>query len=314
METTTTTPPAHRVHLFEAGSTSQLGAIARRGGPWRRVRFPALVAVIEHAGGVVVVDTGYSPRAAAAARRGLSRIYSALLPVRIEAGETLQAELSRRGLGPVTDVILTHLHLDHVGGLADLLARDGAQPRVVVDRESVREYRAASAWRRLVRGWVPGTVPADLTVTDPRDLPPARGDWARLAPLPPGWDVLGDTSVVVVELAGHAGGHLGVLVRALGAEGAGVDLLLAGDAAWDVRAVTHGELPSAPVRLISHDWAGYVATIRRLRALLRRRPSLLLLPAHDEAAIARVRRELAGAGAAAGAGDDSEDGDEDGPA
>lgn len=283
------------MHLLEAGSTSQLGAIARRGGPWRRVRFPALVAVIEHPGGVVVVDTGYSPRAVAVSRRGLSRAYAALLPVSIRAEETLLAQLKRLGLGPVTDVVLTHLHLDHVGGLADLLesARSGAQPRVVVDRTSLAAFRAARGFGRLRKGWVPGTVPEELEPVDPAELPRAESAWADLAPVGRAREVLGDGSVVVVPLDGHADGHLGVLVRALGADGLGRDLLLLGDAAWDVRAVTDGELPAAPVRLISHDWAGYVATLGRIRAALRRRPDLLVLPAHDEAQIARVRKVLA---------------------
>ncbi|WP_454299443.1 MBL fold metallo-hydrolase [Salana multivorans] len=304
-----TLPPAHRVHLLEAGSTKQLGAIARRGGPWRPVRFPALVAVIEHPGGVVVVDTGYSARAVAGLRHGLSRIYGALLPASVSPRETISVQLDRLGLGPVTDVVLTHLHLDHVGGLADLLELcewdQGTRPRVVVDRESVVTFRRACNVRRLVRGWVPGTIPetVDNDVTDPAELPWAREPWARLAPLPTGRDLLGDGSIVLVPLDGHAGGHLGVLVRALGVNGAGVDggradsagvdLLLLGDAAWDVRAVTERALPAVPVRLISHDWPSYVRTLARLRSVLRRRPDLQLLPSHDEAAIARIRDLLA---------------------
>ena len=297
-------PPAHRVHLLEAGSTRQLGAIARRGGPWRRVTFPALVAVIEHPDGVVVVDTGYSPRAVAAASRGLSRVYRALLPVTINPTRTLAVQLDRLGLGPVTDVVVTHLHLDHVGGLADVLdvAAEGPEPRVVLDRAALATFRATRGWAALVRGWVPGTVPdaVDRLAVDPSDLPRADGAWADLGPLPGGRDVLGDGSVVVVPLDGHADGHLGVLVRARGAAGDGggddvddVDLLLVGDAAWDVRAITDGALPAAPVRLISHDWPTYTATIDALGDLRRRRPGLVVLPSHDEAAIRRVRDVLA---------------------
>lgn len=272
--------------LLEAGSTSHAAGVARRGAGRARVRFPALVGLIRHPGGVVLVDTGYAPRVLEAMSRGLDRVYGGLLPVRLAPGEEAVAQLAAQGItaGDVTHVVLTHLHADHVGGL-----RDFPRARVVVARRAVEEAARVRGFGRLRRGLVPALLPDDVAdrVLDPLDLPMA--DDAELAPLTGARDLVGDGSVLVVPLPGHATGHLGVRVRT-----PRHDVLIVGDAAWDARAVSHAELPHPVVRLVTADWRRYRETLRALQTLTARRPDLLVLPSHDTARIAEVRTVLAG--------------------
>ncbi|PWD49804.1 MBL fold metallo-hydrolase [Serinibacter arcticus] len=271
------------VELLVAGWTTHPGFVARRGAGRRPVRFPALVAAVRHPDGVVLYDTGYAPRVQRAVRRGIDRVYGALLPVHVEPEQAVVRQLAERGIAPedVTAVVLSHLHADHLGGLRDL-----PRARVVVDPSAIAAMRSARGLGRLVRGWLPALLPSDLEarLIDPASLPLAAGSGADLAPLAPGRDLTGDGAVVVVPLPGHSDEHLGLLVRARGRE-----VLLLGDAVWDLRAVTDGELPHPVVRLITRDWRGYRATIDDLAALARRRSDLLLLPSHDEAAVERAR-------------------------
>lgn len=277
-----------RVDLLTAGWTSHPGLIARRGGGRRPVRFPALVAVVHHPGGVILYDTGYAPRVQRAVGRGIDRVYGALLPVHVDPGETAVEQLARLDVAAddVTTIVLSHLHADHVGGLRDFPAA-----RIVVDPRAVTAMQNARGLARLSRGWLPALLPDDVAarVLDPSSLPARAADLAPLGERAPARDLTGDGSVVVVPLPGHSDEHLGLLVRTRAGE-----VLLLGDAVWHLRAVTHGDLPHPVVRLITRDWAGYRRTVVDLARLSRRRPDLLLLPSHDEDAIARVQGLLDG--------------------
>jgi glyoxylase-like metal-dependent hydrolase (beta-lactamase superfamily II) len=277
-----------RVDLLTAGWTSHPGFMARRGGGRRPVRFPALVAVVHHPGGVVLYDTGYAPRVQRAVGRGIDRIYGALLPVRVNPGETAVEQLARLGVAAddVTTIVLSHLHADHLGGLCDFPAA-----RIVVDPRAVAAMQGARGLGRLSRGWLPSLLPDDVAarVLDPASLAAVEADLAPLGEGAPARDLTGDGSVVVVPLPGHSDEHLGLLVRTRAGQ-----VLLLGDAVWHLRAVTHGDLPHPLVRLITRDWAGYRRTVVDLAALARRRQDLLMLPSHDEDAIARVQGLLAG--------------------
>lgn len=272
-----------RVHLLTCGYTSARAGIARRGAGWATVRFPALVAAIEHPDGLVLFDTGYAPRVVEALRHGADQVYGWLLPVHVEPGEAVVAQLAALGLtaADVRAVVLSHLHADHVGGLADLPGT-----RVVTDARALAAARARRGLARVRTGFVPGLVPSGTDVVDVTGLPVV--DEPALAGLGPVRDLLGDGRLLVVELPGHLDGHLGMLVRT-----GGRDLLLVGDAAWSTRTITHLELPHPALRGIVHDWPTYAATVRALHDVAARDPELVVLPSHDEDAIAAARVALA---------------------
>lgn len=276
-----------RVELLTAGWTEHPGAVARRGAGWAPVRFPALVALIEHPRGRVLFDTGYAPRVPRLLRRGIDRLYGTLLPVHLDPAQSVLAQLHARGLD-ATDidwVVLSHLHADHVGGLLDFPAA-----QVVADPAAVAHAQGLRGPGRLRRGVVSGLLPGDLPhrVVDPVTLPVGRsGDFA---PLGPAHDLFGDGELLVLPLPGHAPGHLGLAVRTQSA--AHPDLLLIGDAGWHARAVSHGDLPHPVTRIATDHPADYRQTLTRLGELARRRPGMIVVPSHDQEAIDRARELL----------------------
>jgi glyoxylase-like metal-dependent hydrolase (beta-lactamase superfamily II) len=279
----TAAPPAGisvELELLEAGHCLHPGFIAVRGGGLRPVPFPAMVGLVRHpTKGVILFDTGYAPRVAAATRRLPYAAYRWLTPMRLSEEETVLRQLATRGLGPadVRHIVLSHFHADHVGGLLDF---PGAE--LIFSEAAYAGVRGRSGLPALRRAFLPSLVPDDL---------PARASALRpemLTALPGwcgieahAWDLLGDGSLWGVPLPGHAVGQMGVLLRT--ADGV---VFLVADAVWSSRTVEEGAMPHLLSRLITPDVAAHVATILWLREIRRARPDVRMIPSHCPAAIA----------------------------
>lgn len=275
--------------ILVAGSCRNPERIVRRGGSWRPVDLPSLVGVIRHPDhGVVLYDTGYAPRFFAETARWPGSAYARVTPVSCTDGDTAAAQLCRAGIDPrkVRLVLVSHFHADHIGGLRDFPAARFLYFRAALDPR----WRGHGALRQLRHGLLPGLLPPDFDarsefVEDRPPLPlplPSRG-----ADLGPGFDLLGDGSVLGVDLSGHVRGQLGLLVRPAGRP----PVLLAADACWSGRAVTHGELPHPMARLITDDWPRY----RRVIAALGRVAAddgPLIVPSHCAQSMARAAELL----------------------
>lgn len=285
--------------LLTAGSCRHPERVVRRGGRWRPADIPSLVAVIRHPqAGVVLFDTGYAPRFFAETAKLPASIYARVTPVRCAEPDTAAAQLRDRGIDPaeVALIVISHFHGDHIAGLRDfpaaklLYARSALAPA----------WRGHGGIRNLRDGFLPGLLPADFD---------ARSEFADdlpQVPLPPhtpglgpGFDLLGDGSVLGIELSGHTPGQLGLLVRQpAGAGQQSTDVLLAADACWSGRALTHGELPHPAVRLITADWAAYRRVIAALRdtgaagAAGAADRDVLIVPSHCPVSIARAQEYL----------------------
>lgn len=275
--------------LLTAGACSHPEAVSRRGAPWRPIDFPALVGVIRHPErGVVLFDTGYAPRFFDATAHLPEALYARATPVRCAPHESALARLETLGIraDEVRTVVLSHLHADHVGGVLDFPAA-----RIVVLRDALAPLRLPRGMRQVKRGVLAALLPDDLDdrVLLVDDLAAARPGLP--GPLGPGRDLFGDGSLVLVPLPGHAAGHLGLLVRTATAR-----ILLVGDAAWSTRAVTRLELPHPVVRLVTHQWSSYAATIGALSDLGRDHPDLHIVPSHCSEAIARAHAALGAGG------------------
>ena len=272
------------VELLVAGHCVALERFVRRGGGWRPIEFPSLVAVVEHPdGGVALFDTGYAPRFQAATARWPYRLYGSLLPVTCGPADAAVSQLAGLGIDPenVRLIVLSHLHGDHMAGLLDF-----PQARIVVG-EGMSDWRARSAWANTAHGVVPELLPDQLErrAVDLASVP--VGPTGLGGRLRNGHDLFGDGSAAVIPLPGHTKGHLGLWLPGAGRDG----LLLVGDAVWNRRAFTHGELPLRPLQGDRHSYVGVVDELARLHA---ERPGLLIVPSHCTASIARARAALHG--------------------
>ncbi|MBV8931091.1 MAG: MBL fold metallo-hydrolase [Kutzneria sp.] len=165
----------------------------------------------------------------------------------------------------------THLHWDHVSGLLEL-------PSEVPVRATPTEWAFALNARRPPLGVASSPLRG-------RRLEAVELDGPPVLTFDRSHDLFGDGSVVIVDLAGHTPGSVGVL---LGVEG-GRRVLLAGDAVWHRLQVRRlREKAPFPGRLVDHDRGAAFAVVHRLRAL----PSHVeVVPAHDrDAAACWVRR------------------------
>jgi glyoxylase-like metal-dependent hydrolase (beta-lactamase superfamily II) len=233
--------------------------------------------LVERADGLTLVDSGFGTADIADPKR-LGQPFRALVGPVLDATETAIAQIKALGRRPeeVTDIVLTHLDLDHAGGIGDF---PRARVHVLEDeldramdpplREKARYVRAQ--WAHGPQ-WVRHKV---------------RGEeWF-------GFDsvtVLGD-DVLLVPLRGHTHGHCGVAVR----DGDGW-LLHAGDAYF-----FHGEKDTprtCPPGLrffqsaMNVDGRARHHNQERLRDLqAERHPGLTIFSAHDAVefeALARV--------------------------
>jgi glyoxylase-like metal-dependent hydrolase (beta-lactamase superfamily II) len=208
---------ATRIHHLNCATIRPPLTIGGRIAPRRMV---AHVLVVERAGGLALVDTGFGTADVAEPHR-LPRAFVTGFRPALDPAETAAAQLTALGHDPgdVRDIVLTHLDLDHAGGLADF-----PEARVhVYDAELAAAQSPATMLerQRYIRAqWAHG--PQWVTHRAEGD------DWLGFRSV-----TALDDDVVLVPLHGHTRGHCAVAVRRPG----GGWLLHAGDAYF-----FHGEV------------------------------------------------------------------------
>jgi glyoxylase-like metal-dependent hydrolase (beta-lactamase superfamily II) len=161
--------------------------------------------LLEAAGGLVLIDTGLGTDDVAAPRERLGRAFVAVTRPVLREAETAIAQIRRLGFSPsdVRHILVTHLDLDHAGGLPDF---QDAQVHVFEDEHhaamqpTLRE-RARYRPAHFAHGprWVLHRPPPGgerwMGFEHVRDLPG----------LPP--------DVLIVPVTGHTRGHSAIAVR-----------------------------------------------------------------------------------------------------
>ncbi|MFN7133541.1 MAG: MBL fold metallo-hydrolase, partial [Myxococcales bacterium] len=149
-----------QVELREAGRCSHPESMVMKGGSLRPVPFPARFAVVRHPShGIVLYDTGYSPRFLEETEPFPNRLYRWMTPPVLHAGETAAEQLRAAGIGveDVGWVVLSHFHADHIAGIADF-----PRARYVAGRQGLQFLRGAGRLNALLHGVLPGLLPSDF--------------------------------------------------------------------------------------------------------------------------------------------------------
>lgn len=209
-----------------AVTTGRVRGKRRSGGPlrylpggWSEHTLPVRAYAVEHSDGVCLFDTGQTVRATRPGYHQRWHPYLRLARFELSGDEEAGAQLDP---STVRWVVLSHLHTDHVGGIAAFGHADVLVSRV--------EWERAAGLRGRLHGYVPQHWPLGLEpVLVDFDGPPA-------GPFPASHDVAGDGALLIVPLPGHTPGHAGLLV--------GGRVLCAGDAQ---------EVPEGLVALRAHD-------------------------------------------------------------
>jgi glyoxylase-like metal-dependent hydrolase (beta-lactamase superfamily II) len=265
-----------KLHAIQTGSvrikTAQVQGRGR--GLSRRLRIfadrdwtewlPTYAWLIDHPEGVIVVDTGQGTHLLESAQ-SLNPYHRWEVMFRIERDEEIGPQLRALGIGPgdLKRVVLTHLHIDHDGGLAHFPHSD-----ILVSRG---ELRMASGWMGRMRGYLPNRWPSWFNPV-PLDLAPeAFGPFAASKRLTTAGDV------VAVATPGHTPDHLSVVV-----EDHGTTYFLAGDTSYDQRLMLAGRVDG-----VSADDDVAEATLRAISQFAKSR-QLVYLPTHDPESAARL--------------------------
>ena len=263
------------VHILQAGYCRHCEALSIRGGALRPVMFPALVGLIIHPSeGPVLFDTGYDPAFFTATEPFPQRLYRWTTPPIIPPGDTVAAQLARFGLAPadIRLIILSHFHADHIAGLVQFPAA-----RVLCTRAGLEAARRGSSFAAVRHGVLRALIPADLDarVRFAEDCPCTFLSSA-FAPFTEAADLLGDGSLLGLDLPGHAPGQLGLAVQ----DESGRDHLLAADAAWSCRAIRENRPPPAIVTGLLGNTATYRQTLRCLHLAAQHNKELVFTPSH----------------------------------
>jgi N-acyl homoserine lactone hydrolase len=230
--------------------------------------------VIEHRDGLVLFDTGQDRASVTEADYfpgGVSGfLYGRLARFDISTQQTLTAGLDRLGYpaGDVTTAVISHLHQDHIGGLAEL-----SRAEIVV---SQAEWDTLSSPLPELRGLMRRHI--DLPGLRWRRITPEPAEDPGLAPFRSGHDLFGDGSLVVLPTPGHTPGSISLLVRRPGRP----TLLMVGDVSYDAHVLEAGHVPGVGNRRHLRETTAMVNQMRQ------HHPGLAILPAHDPGAADRL--------------------------
>ena len=232
---------------------------------------PTYAWAIEHSEGVIVVDTGQGAHLLETGR-SLHPFVRWEVEFRIDPEEEIGPQLRTLGIGPrdVKKVILTHLHMDHDGGLAHF-----PNSEILVARG---EIRTASGWAGRIRGYLPNRWPSWF---DPISLDlTAEGN----GPFAFSRRLTGTGDVIAVATPGHTADHLSVLVQE-----DGITHFLAGDTSYNEKLMLASRVDG-----VSPDEHVSSATLDAIKGFARSRPTVYL-PTHDPQSAARLaNRSLVG--------------------
>lgn len=176
----------------------------------------------------------------------------------VEAFDEAAFDRMTQAMDRADQIVITHEHMDHIGGIA-------AHPRLAQLLPAVKLTAEQFA---NPRGMQPVKLPADAMT----GYQPLRYD--NLLALAPG--------VVLIKAPGHTPGSQMVYVQ----RADGRELLFLGDVCWRLRNVELvRERPLLMTTLIGEDRAAVLAQFQALHEMHEREPGVALVPGHEPAVI-----------------------------
>lgn len=239
------------------------------------VEVPITVYVLEHRDGLVLFDAGMDPAigtdpnyvSSAIGRFFLRRLFR----FHIGPDDSLTNKLHTLGFdaADVRKIIVSHLHFDHIGCIAEV-----SQAELFVSRDEWRLLSCPHPEREFIL-----REHIELPSAKWRQIDFAPTDDPLLSPFGGCYDVMGDRSMILLPTPGHTAGSTSMLARSKGFP----PLLFVGDLTYDVDMLMNDQVPG------TGDQAQLRSSFAKVRALKEQLPDLVVLPAHDPSAIETLR-------------------------
>jgi len=258
-----------RIHAFRTGAVRNIEGAVFAGGSWTSViEMGAWAFVIEHpTAGLTVFDTGLAQRARSEPDHYVGWLGAKLGMLDVPVGAGLAEQMRAAGLNPaeVRRVVLSHLHFDHTGAISDFpnatVVISASEKEWVLHEMTRMDFVDTDALAGIGRWQV-----VDYAVEKP------------LATLMAAHDLLGDGSILTIDLSGHTPGSTGMIVRT-----AEAPVLLTGDAAWTEKS---WRWPARPISAWNMQrWLEQAWRIKKFAML---EPHLVVVPGHDDMAVAAI--------------------------
>ncbi len=176
-------------------------------------------------------------------------------------------QLDAAGYAPIPQVIISHSHWDHASGVPDF-----PEARILASADEMRTIAqptsgAGGTWASQVAG-------AGIQWSPIAFAPKPYKGYAQ------SYDMFNDGSVVLVPMPGHTEGSMGMFVTA----DSGACYFFIGDVAWKVAALQMGAPKFwAASLIVDRERAQTLASVEKVREVLRQYPDLVVVPAHDAA-------------------------------
>lgn len=243
-----------KLYLFDTGILKCNYHDIYLNGPDRPFEIPVPFFLITHPKGHVVIDGGTPVECASDAKGHWGPVADFFVPV-MSAEQGCVAQVAKLGIAPedVRHVVLSHLHLDHVGAVGRFPNATHVVQRVEWEYAHAPDWFARPAYIRK---------DFDRPELDWLILEEAWGDF---------YDLYGDGTIVLIRSPGHTCGHQSILVR----PSSGQAVLLAVDAADTMDHFEEKALPGA-----LHSALDAVRSVQKLRAV-QRRDDALVVAGHD---------------------------------
>lgn len=157
----------------------------------------------------------------------------------------------------VDNVLMTHLHFDHTGGMKEL-----AHAKFFVHAQEWKYANSDAA--NLAKGF-------------------SKQDYQALGnvktfSLPEEKDLFGDGSICAIDLRGHTPGQVGYRFKLANGE----EVIHVGDAAYTLAQISGEESLGKMSKVASHNYEQAVASLQSLRQLAIENPEIKWITSHDD--------------------------------
>ena len=273
-EITTGFVEQHKEHRYGTSKPLMWWVLTSRS--W--VKAPIAAYAFEHRDGLVLFDTGLDPAIVSDPDYISSPIGRFILKkvFRIHIGpeDALDKQLEAINLvaADVSKVVVSHLHFDHIGGIAHV-----PQAELLVSKDEWRQLEAANPERDwILREHI------ELPGANWRPIEFVPTSDPLLAPFGVCYDCMGDGSMLLLPTPGHTSGSMSLLVRSSGMP----PLLFVADLTYELEPLHNDQVPGIG------DAEQLRASFAKVRELEKALPDLVVIPSHDPSATEKLATAL----------------------